>query len=159
MTRIGRVVVAIGLGLLVSGGRGVPDASAQAWTLPTEPVTIGYWDTGNGTKGELIKTLIAEYQKLHPNVTRLPRVPHKARHRGSEWRTRRALCPHPRSPNWCLPSARCRTVRLRRWNHDRRKRRKPVDLPGLLTESLHQSATKDTRRTAQATPSTPLDRK
>jgi multiple sugar transport system substrate-binding protein len=72
MTRVDRVLVAIGLGLLVGlavHGGTVAGASAQGGTLPTEPVTIGYWDTGNGTKGELIKALIAEYQKLHPNVT------------------------------------------------------------------------------------------
>src|SRR5262245_17498495 len=60
------LALAIGLGLLVQGG---PAGGAPAWPLPAEPVTIGYWDTGNGTKGELIKSLIAEYQKLHPNVT------------------------------------------------------------------------------------------
>jgi len=77
MKRQGRVVsgtllaVAMGLGLLVVyGGNGIRAASgAPAWPLPSEPVTVGYWDTGNGTKGELIKSLIAEYQKLHPNVT------------------------------------------------------------------------------------------
>jgi multiple sugar transport system substrate-binding protein len=68
MKRDARLLVAIGLGLLVFGGT-VSSGSAQGWTLPTEPVTIAYWDTGNGTKGELIKALIAEYQKLHPNVT------------------------------------------------------------------------------------------
>ena len=68
MKRDPRVLVAVALGLLAVVGT-ASHAAAQGWTLPTEPVTIGYWDTGNGTKGELIKTLIAEYQKLHSNVT------------------------------------------------------------------------------------------
>jgi multiple sugar transport system substrate-binding protein len=62
-----RIAAVVVLGLVVAAGRA--GAQSGVWTLPSEPVTIGYWDTGNGTKGELIKSLIAEYQKLHPNVT------------------------------------------------------------------------------------------
>jgi multiple sugar transport system substrate-binding protein len=63
------VAIALGLAMSVSGG-GAPSArGAPAWSLPTQPVTLTYWDTGNGTKGDLITSLIAEYQRAHPNVT------------------------------------------------------------------------------------------
>jgi multiple sugar transport system substrate-binding protein len=63
-------VLVIGLGLAAHGGAGAPAARAAAgWTLPTQPVTVTYWDTGDGTKGALLREMIAEYQKLHPNVT------------------------------------------------------------------------------------------
>jgi multiple sugar transport system substrate-binding protein len=62
--------VAIGLGLSAYGSSSAPIASGAAgWALPTGPVSVGYWDGGDGTKGDLLKKLIAEYQKLHPNIT------------------------------------------------------------------------------------------
>lgn len=75
MHRWGRIVaglmltVSLGAGLL--GGGATPPASAAAggWVLPTEPVTLREWDGGDGTKSALLRELIAQYEKLHPNVT------------------------------------------------------------------------------------------
>jgi multiple sugar transport system substrate-binding protein len=64
-----RLTLATLLGLTAAVSSAPAAGQTPAWTLPSEPVTVSYWDTGNGTKGELIRTLIAEYQKLHPNVT------------------------------------------------------------------------------------------
>jgi multiple sugar transport system substrate-binding protein len=61
--------VVVGLGLSDHVGvRAQPTGGTGAWTLPTRPITVGYWDGGNGTKGDLLKRLIAEYEKLHPNI-------------------------------------------------------------------------------------------
>src|SRR5262249_50453072 len=43
---------------------------SPAWTLPTGRVTVTYWDGVENVKNELmLKKLIPEYQKPHPNVT------------------------------------------------------------------------------------------
>src|SRR5262245_11526150 len=58
--------------LAASLAAAVPPAAGQspAWTLPTGPVTVTYWDGVENVKNELmLKKLIPEYQKLHPNVT------------------------------------------------------------------------------------------
>jgi multiple sugar transport system substrate-binding protein len=64
-------VLAIGLGMSAPRGAGIPAATAAAggWALPSEPVTINEWDGGDGTKSALLKELIAQYEKMHPNVT------------------------------------------------------------------------------------------
>jgi multiple sugar transport system substrate-binding protein len=62
------LLAALGASLLAL----VPPASGQpaAWTVPTGPVTVTYWDGVENVKNELMsKKLIPEYQKLHPNVT------------------------------------------------------------------------------------------
>ena len=63
------VVTAICLGLTAPPGRGVAEAAAAGWTLPTEAVTLVEWDGGDGTKSALLEELIGQYQKMHPNVT------------------------------------------------------------------------------------------
>jgi len=63
------VVTAICLGLTAPPGRGVAEAAAAGWTLPTEAVTLAEWDGGDGTKSALLEELIGQYQKMHPNVT------------------------------------------------------------------------------------------
>jgi multiple sugar transport system substrate-binding protein len=63
-------VLAICLGVGVPRGAGVPAATAAAgsWVLPTGPVTLNEWDGGDGTKSALLRELIAQYEKMHPNV-------------------------------------------------------------------------------------------
>ncbi|HET8999947.1 MAG TPA: extracellular solute-binding protein [bacterium] len=64
-------VVAMCLGLSAPRSAGIPAATAAAggWALPTEPVTLNEWDGGDGTKSALLEELIAQYEKIHPNVT------------------------------------------------------------------------------------------
>jgi multiple sugar transport system substrate-binding protein len=76
MTGFGRVVLAlIGvLGIWLAGttprDAGMPAAvAASTWVLPAEPVTLTYWDGGDGTKSALLMELIGQYQRMHPNVT------------------------------------------------------------------------------------------
>ena len=63
-------VLAVSLGTGMPRGAGVPAATAAAggWVLPTGPVTLNEWDGGDGTKSALLRELIADYEKLHPNV-------------------------------------------------------------------------------------------
>src|SRR5262245_51893055 len=61
------LAAAVGLGSWVSA-QPAP-GSGPAWSLPARPVTITYWDSAESIKNELVKKLIPEYQKLHPNVT------------------------------------------------------------------------------------------
>lgn len=63
-------VLAVCLGTGMPRGAGVPAATAAAggWALPTGPVTLNEWDGGDGTKSALLRELIADYEKLHPNV-------------------------------------------------------------------------------------------
>ncbi|HYM71308.1 MAG TPA: extracellular solute-binding protein [bacterium] len=65
------VAVVIGLALALGGGAWTPAAiGASAWSLPTHPVTVTYWDSAEAVKNDLVsKILIPEYEKLHPNVT------------------------------------------------------------------------------------------
>jgi multiple sugar transport system substrate-binding protein len=63
--------VAIGLALVCWSGVPIPGASgAPAWAVPAHQVILTYWDSVENVKNELmLKTLIPEYTKLHPNVT------------------------------------------------------------------------------------------
>jgi multiple sugar transport system substrate-binding protein len=43
---------------------------APEWTVPTQPVSLTYWDSADNVKNELLaQRLIPEYQRLRPNVT------------------------------------------------------------------------------------------
>jgi multiple sugar transport system substrate-binding protein len=56
--------------LMVAGLAGAAGAQSAAWTTPTEPVTLTYWDSADSVKNELLaRRLIPEYQQLRPNVT------------------------------------------------------------------------------------------
>ena len=75
MMRCGRLVagvialLAMCLGAGMPRGTGVPAATAAAgWVLPAGPITIGEWDGGDGTKSHLLMDLIAQYEKMHPNI-------------------------------------------------------------------------------------------
>jgi len=68
--RAGSLGLLVGLMLYAYGSGAAPAAGAAAWSVPTQPVTIAYWDSADNVKNELLsKTLIPEYERLHPNVT------------------------------------------------------------------------------------------
>jgi len=61
-------VGAAALSIVAFAGRAPVASGAATWTLPSQQVTVSYWDTGDGTKKALLSKLIAEYEKLHPNL-------------------------------------------------------------------------------------------
>ena len=63
------LAVAMAAGVSVYGGTGAPPASgAAAWSLPSGPVSITYWDGGDSTKSTLIQKYLAAYGQMHPNI-------------------------------------------------------------------------------------------
>jgi multiple sugar transport system substrate-binding protein len=62
--------LAVAIGLVLLAWAGAAGAQSPAWSVPTNPVTVTYWDGVENVKNELLqKKLIPEYQQLHPNVT------------------------------------------------------------------------------------------
>ena len=56
--------------VLTVGLTGVASGQPAEWTVPTDPVTLTYWDSADNVKNELLaRRLIPEYQRLRPNVT------------------------------------------------------------------------------------------
>lgn len=67
------LAILVGLALLIPSGtenaitvEGI-EASGSRFEFPTEPITLTYWRTIDGV--EPFRDIIADYKKLHPNVT------------------------------------------------------------------------------------------